>query len=126
MIIYSLVAKGTFVLAEYTTHDGDFPEIARKLLAKTPKSPIKKTFVKENYSFTIFSIKNYSFLVLTDSKTSRGKTHKFLDILSEICTDEKHEKNNNSAQLTVQLKNLMVTKKLIVIFNLYFFCENYY
>jgi vesicle-associated membrane protein 7 len=108
MIIYSLVAKGTFILAEYTTHDGDFPEIARKLLAKTPKSPIKKTFLKENYSFTIFSIKDFSFLVLTDSKTSRGKTHRFLDALSEICVDEKNEKNRNSAQLTVLLKKLMV------------------
>ncbi len=38
MIIYALVARGTLVLAEYTTFDGDFPEIAKKILAKSQKS----------------------------------------------------------------------------------------
>ena len=32
MIIYALVARGTLVLAEYSNHDGDFPQIARKIL----------------------------------------------------------------------------------------------
>ena len=38
MIIYALVARDTLVIAEYTSYDGDFPNTARKIIAKADKN----------------------------------------------------------------------------------------
>jgi hypothetical protein len=38
MIIYATVAKANHILAEYTTFDGDFADIAKTLIEKSPKS----------------------------------------------------------------------------------------
>ena len=38
MILYALVARGSLVLAEYTDVDGDFPKVARKIIAKCEKT----------------------------------------------------------------------------------------
>eukprot|EP01016_Furgasonia_blochmanni_P020671 TRINITY_DN2308_c0_g3_i2.p1 TRINITY_DN2308_c0_g3~~TRINITY_DN2308_c0_g3_i2.p1 ORF type:complete len:238 (-),score=45.13 TRINITY_DN2308_c0_g3_i2:206-871(-) len=82
MIIYALVARGTLVLAEYTNYDGDFPQVARKLIAKTEKSRTKKTFLKDNYAFTFFSEDEFTFLCMTEKEYNRESGHKFLNKLA--------------------------------------------
>lgn len=109
MLIYSLITRGTFVLAEYTAHDGDFPQIARKLLVKSEKTPIKKAYIKENYLFTLFTEGDFTFMVMTDSQISRKKIHEYLDCLANLFYIKySNEKNNNPAHLTQIIKNLMV------------------
>ena len=34
MIKYALVAKGSFILTDYSDFEGDFPSIAKKILIK--------------------------------------------------------------------------------------------
>lgn len=41
MIIYTLIAKGSLVLIEYTEADGDFPILVRKILVSLKKSDEK-------------------------------------------------------------------------------------
>jgi hypothetical protein len=117
MIIYSLVARGTLVLAEYTSYDGDFPQIARKIIAKTPRTKQKKTYVKENYSFTFCSEDEFTFLCMTEMNTSKEIIYKFLDSLTTLFYNDyqKHDDSKNTgtswaAQFSTNMKALMVTK----------------
>lgn len=111
MIIYSFVARGSFVLSEYTAHDGDFPEIARKIISKANKSKIKTSYIKENFSFTFFSDGEFTFLVMTDSGTNKAKAYGFLDELASIFYSDHSKSNNDSnwnAEFTLKIKELMV------------------
>ena len=110
MIIYSFVARGTMVLAEYTAHDGDFPEVARKIISKATKSRTKTSYIKENYSFTFFSDDEFTFLVMTDSSTTKSKTYSYLDELADIFYNDYQKSNsgNWNAEFTLKIKNLMV------------------
>jgi hypothetical protein len=40
-IIYSLVARGSLILTEYTENEGDFPVMAKKILPRVKKSENK-------------------------------------------------------------------------------------
>lgn len=40
-IIYSLVARGSLVLCEYSESEGDFPQLVRKILVRTKKTEEK-------------------------------------------------------------------------------------
>ena len=66
MIIYALVARGTVILAEYTDKDGNFPRVAKKLIAKAEKTMVKKTYTKREYCFTLFTEDEFSFLCMTE------------------------------------------------------------
>jgi hypothetical protein len=95
MIIYSLVARGTLILAEYTSYDGDFPGLARKILAQTPKSKSKKTYTKDNYSFTLFSDNEFTFLCLNKSAVPREISYRFLDQLAELFFSEQRKQDDS-------------------------------
>jgi len=116
MIIYALVARGTLVLAEFTSFDGDFPQMARKVLAKSPRSKLKKTYVKEGYAFTFFSEDEFTFFCMNPTDVGRDITYKFLDKLANMFysdydkTDEKNQKSDGaswSAKFSNLIKNLM-------------------
>ena len=46
MIIYSLVARGSLVLCEYTESEGDFPSLARKIFIQAKKNQDQQVFTK--------------------------------------------------------------------------------
>ena len=115
MIIYALVARGTLVLAEYTSYDGDFPQMARKVLSKSPRSKLKKTYVKDGYAFTFFSEDEFTFFCMNPTNIGRDITYKFLDRLANLfysdydkTTDTDNESTSKTAKFTGQIKNLMV------------------
>jgi len=111
MIIYSFVARGSLVLAEYTAHDGDFPEIARKIISKATKSRLKTSYIKENYSFTFFSDDEFTFLVMTEISTTKSKSYAFLDELANTFYNDygKTNSSNWNAEFTLKIKELMVS-----------------
>lgn len=49
--IYSFVARGTMVLAEYTEFTGNFPAIAVQCLQKLPSSNSRFTYACDHHSF---------------------------------------------------------------------------
>lgn len=51
MLIFSVIARGSTVLAEYAASTGNFQEIAAHILEKIPKDDSKMTFVYERYLF---------------------------------------------------------------------------
>jgi hypothetical protein len=111
MIIYSLVARGSLVLAEYTSFDGDFPSLARKILVKSQKSKSKKSFYKDNYVFTLFTEEEFTFLCLNMNTVSKEISYKFLDQIAEIFYSEQRKQDDTkswSAHFSVKIKKIMV------------------
>ena len=88
MIIYSLVARGTYILAEYTNHDGDFPNIARRILAKSQKTKSKTTYHKDDFAFVFFTEDDFTFLCMNKSSLPRETSYKFVDQLAELFYSE--------------------------------------
>ena len=110
MIIYALVARSSFVLAEYTPYDGDYPSLARKILAKSPRSNTKTTLSKDDYAFSFFSDNEFTFLCMNKTTVSKDVTYKFLDELAETFFS-KHGRNEGqswSAKFTLNIKELIV------------------
>lgn len=114
MIIYSLVARGSLVLAEYTNHDGDFPTFSRKLIAKSQKTATKKTLLKENFAFTYFNQEDFTFLCMTDTSFSREVTYKFLDDLSNNFYIKYNDTSDNDGKSSWATTFTVTIKKLIV------------
>lgn len=114
MILYSLVAKGSLVIAEYSPYEEDFSSIAQKILMKNQSSSQKKIVSKEGYAFSYFSENNFTFLCLTKTDVPKHVAFKFLDTLTEsfFCkygkTYDNEKKMSQSAQITLILKQLMV------------------
>lgn len=115
MIIYALVARGTLILAEYTSFDGDFPVLARKILTQTQKTKSKKTYSKDNCAFTLFSDNDFTFLCMNRSGVPRDISYRFLDQLAEIFYAEQRKQDDSrswNAFFSGKIRQLIVSLTL--------------
>lgn len=62
--IYSFVARGTMILAEYTEFTGNFPAIAAQCLQRLPSSNDKFTYNCDHHTFNFLVEDGYGNLVL--------------------------------------------------------------
>ncbi|KAK9139381.1 hypothetical protein Scep_009062 [Stephania cephalantha] len=69
--IYSFVARGTMVLAEYTEFTGNFPAIAAQCLQRLPSSNNKFTYNCDHHTFNFILEDGYAYCVV--AKESVGK-----------------------------------------------------
>ncbi|KAL5701204.1 hypothetical protein ACHQM5_026567 [Ranunculus cassubicifolius] len=69
--IYSFVARGTMILAEYTEFTGNFPAIAAQCLHKLPCSNNKFTYNCDHHAFNFLVQDGYAYCVV--AKESAGK-----------------------------------------------------
>ncbi|KAF7146354.1 hypothetical protein RHMOL_Rhmol04G0355700 [Rhododendron molle] len=69
--IYSFVARGTMVLAEFTEFTGNFPAIATQCLQKLPSSNNKFTYNCDHHTFNFLVEDGYAYCVV--AKDSVGK-----------------------------------------------------
>ncbi|KAG1365211.1 hypothetical protein COCNU_12G002110 [Cocos nucifera] len=60
--IYSFVARGTMVLAEYTEYTGNFPAIATQCLQKLPSSNNKFTYACDHHTFNFLVHDGYGII----------------------------------------------------------------
>lgn len=109
MIIYALVARSSFVLAEYTPYDGDYPSLARKILARSARSQAKTTLSKDDYAFSFFSDNEFTFLCMNKVNVPKEVTYKFLDELSESFFSKhgRNEEQSWTAKFTLTIKQLI-------------------
>nr|GMD57319.1 vesicle-associated membrane protein 727 [Ipomoea batatas] len=78
-LIYSFVAKGTVVLAEYTPYSGNFSTIAVQCLQKLPSSSSKYTYSCDGHTFNFLLDSGFVFLVVADESTGRNVPFVFLE-----------------------------------------------
>ncbi|CAH9111516.1 unnamed protein product, partial [Cuscuta europaea] len=86
-LIYSFVAKGTVVLAEHTSHTGNFSTIAVQCLQKLPSNSNKYTYSCDGHTFNFLIDSGFVFLVVANESMERNAPFVFLERVKD---DFKH------------------------------------
>jgi vesicle-associated membrane protein 72 len=82
-LIYSFVANGTNVLAEYTAFSGNFSTIAIQCLQKLPANNNKFTYTCDQHTFNYLVEDGYTYLVVADEEFGRQIPFTFLERIKE-------------------------------------------
>ncbi|XP_057433695.1 vesicle-associated membrane protein 724 [Lotus japonicus] len=77
--IYSFVARGTMVLAEYTEFTGNFPAIAAQCLQKLTSSNNKFTYNCDHHTFNFLVEDGYAYCVVAKESVSKQISIAFLE-----------------------------------------------
>lgn len=77
--IYSFVARGTVVLAEYTEFTGNFPAIAAQCLERLPSSNNKFTYNCDRHSFNFLVEDGYAYCVVAEESVAKQISIAFLE-----------------------------------------------
>ncbi|PON80346.1 Synaptobrevin [Parasponia andersonii] len=77
--IYSFVARGTMILAEYTEFTGNFPAIAAQCLQKLPSSNNKFTYNCDHHTFNFLVEDGYAYCVVAKEAVSKHISIAFLE-----------------------------------------------
>jgi len=78
-IIYSFVARGTTVLADYTAYTGNFSTVAIQCLEKCPTDNSKFTFTCDRHTFNYTVDGGYTFLAVAEEDYGRQIPFAFLE-----------------------------------------------
>ncbi|GLJ21338.1 hypothetical protein SUGI_0392400 [Cryptomeria japonica] len=82
-LIYSFVARGTVVLAEFTEFTGNFTSIAAQCLQKLPASNNKFTYNCDNHTFNYLVEDGFAYCVVADETVGRQLPMAFLERIKE-------------------------------------------
>lgn len=77
-ILYSLVARGTTILAKYASRSGNFDEVAENVLTKIPAEDDMLTYTQGKYLFHYISENNIVYMCITDDDFQRSKAFLYL------------------------------------------------
>ncbi|KAL3507376.1 hypothetical protein ACH5RR_032758 [Cinchona calisaya] len=78
-LIYSFVARGTVILAEYTEFTGNFTAIASQCLQKLPGSNNKFTYNCDGHTFNYHVDKGFTYCVVASEDAGRQLPIAFLE-----------------------------------------------
>ncbi|KAJ6241573.1 vesicle-associated membrane protein [Anaeramoeba flamelloides] len=83
-LIYTLVSRGTVILAEYTNVSGNFTTVANRILTKIdPNEESKLTFVYESYAFHYISSDGLIYMTMADQNFKRRIAFAFLEDIKQ-------------------------------------------
>ncbi|KAL6493344.1 hypothetical protein OROGR_033103 [Orobanche gracilis] len=77
--IYSFVARGTTILAEYTEFTGNFPAIAAQCLQKLPSANNKFTYKCDHHIFNFLVEDGYAYCVVAEDSVGKQISIAFLE-----------------------------------------------
>ncbi|KAL8162809.1 hypothetical protein V2J09_014298 [Rumex salicifolius] len=83
MLIYSFVARGTMVLAEYTEFTGNFPAIAAQCLQRLPSSNKKFVYNCDHHSFNFLIHNGYAYCIVSKESVSEKICIAFLERIKQ-------------------------------------------
>ncbi|XP_059286819.1 putative vesicle-associated membrane protein 726 [Lycium barbarum] len=78
-LIYSFVARGTIILAEYSEFTGNFNSIASQCLQKLPASNNKFSYNCDDHTFNFLSDNGFTYCVVATESAGREIPLAFLD-----------------------------------------------
>ncbi|KAJ2950748.1 hypothetical protein O0L34_g9008 [Tuta absoluta] len=78
-ILFSVVARGTVVLAKYASCAGNFTEVTEQILSKIPPHDDRLTYSHGNYLFHYIAENKLVFFCITDDKFQRSRAFLFLN-----------------------------------------------
>ncbi|KAG9148799.1 hypothetical protein Leryth_018110 [Lithospermum erythrorhizon] len=82
-MIYSFVARGTVILAEYSEFTGNFKSIATQCLKKLPHSNNRFSYNCDNYTFNYLVEKGFAYCVVVIKSAGRELPVVFLDRIKD-------------------------------------------
>ncbi|XP_020096390.1 vesicle-associated membrane protein 721-like [Ananas comosus] len=82
-LIYSFVARGTVILAEYTEFKGNFTTIALQCLTKLPASNNRFTHTTDGHTFNFLVEDGYTYCVVAVESVGRQMPIAFLERIKE-------------------------------------------
>ncbi|XP_059060020.1 vesicle-associated membrane protein 7 [Achroia grisella] len=78
-ILFSVVARGTVVLAKYATCEGNFTVVTEQILSKIPPHDDKLTYSHGSYLFHYIAENKLVYFCITDDKFQRSRAFLFLN-----------------------------------------------
>ncbi|MED6134942.1 hypothetical protein PIB30_041672 [Stylosanthes scabra] len=85
-LIYSSVARGTVIVAEYSEFTGNFADIALQCLQKLPATSNKFTYNTDGHTFNYLSHNGFTYCVVAVESISRQVAMGFLERIMEDFT----------------------------------------
>ncbi|CAH2056446.1 unnamed protein product [Thlaspi arvense] len=85
-LIYSFVARGTLILAEYTEFTGNFTSIASQCLQKLPSTNNKFTYNCDGHTFNYLVEDGFTYCVVAVESAGRQVPMAFLERIKEDFT----------------------------------------
>ncbi|KAG4924873.1 hypothetical protein AAZX31_18G156500 [Glycine max] len=85
-LIYSFVARGTVILAEYTEFTGNFTSVAAQCLQKLPSSNNKFTYNCDGHTFNYLVDNGFTYCVVAVESAGRQIPIAFLERIKEDFT----------------------------------------
>jgi hypothetical protein len=66
-LIYALIARKQFVIADYNTSVGNAADVALQVLSKVDHQQTFRQFVTSNYKFIVYSKDGFDMLAMADT-----------------------------------------------------------
>ena len=116
MIYYAVIAKNTYVLADYAKYDGEFPIVFQQIINTTPKTNKISTYTKGEHAYCLrHNTDGFAFGCLINSKASQEASLKFLELLQARAynylemASKKAAPQATATTLTKIIRDLIVT-----------------
>lgn len=77
-LIYSSVARGKTVLAEYSAFIGNFSAVAKQCLERLSSDNKKATYVRDGFSFNFLTDNSFTYCLVTEESFSRAVAFAYL------------------------------------------------
>lgn len=82
-ILYSVVSRGTAILAKYASCAGNFVEVTEQILSKIPPENGKMTYSHGSYLFHYISEDRLIYMCITDDDFERARAFLFLNDIKQ-------------------------------------------
>lgn len=96
-LIYSFVARGTTVLAEYTSYNGNFNTVALECLQNLKNPESKFTVTADRHTFNFLVFEDFTYLVVADEEYGRQIPFAFLERVRDEFQAKYAEKGKTAA-----------------------------
>lgn len=96
-LVYSAVARGSVILAEYSVFAGNFPQVAKDCLDKSKNADGKYTYTIDNHTFCFLHDHDFTYVSVADEATGRAIPTAFLDKAREEFLAKYSEKGKTAS-----------------------------
>jgi vesicle-associated membrane protein 7 len=109
-IIYSVVARGSIILAQYAAHQGNFTEVSQQVLELVPTDVNSKlTYATRDFMYHYICEEGVVYMCITDDEFERSRAFLFLQHIQIKC---KHKFGHNIHSAKPYALNSAFSKEL--------------
>ena len=87
-VVYGLIARGSSILADYSKEEGNYGDVAKRLLQKYKPNPVMMSYAFGSHYFHMYTKKEITFVWLAEDALGKELALRFLWELSGEYTPE--------------------------------------